>query len=52
MKLRDYIIDLIINYDFDTEIRFGLPNSEWCEPTIEPTEDTDTGEYYYRIVGK
>ena len=52
MKLKDYIIDLITNYDFETEIKFGLNNDELCEPDIEPTEDTDTGEYYYRIVGE
>ena len=51
MKLRDYIVDLITNYDFDIEIRLGLEGNEWCEPDIEPAED-ETGEYYYRIVGK
>ena len=50
MLLKDFIKELQ-QLDGDVEIRFGLSNSEWCEPTIEPTEDTDTQEYYYRIIG-
>lgn len=51
MLLKDFINELQ-QLDGDIEIRLGLENSEWCEPAIEPTEDVDTQEYYYRIVGE
>ena len=52
MKLKDYIINLIRNYDLDTEIYYGMANDKYCEPTIDMVDDIDTEEYYYRIIGK
>lgn len=51
MLLKDFIKQLQ-QLDDDIEIKFGLCNDEYTEPTIEPTENTNTFEYYYRIVGK
>lgn len=51
MKTKDFI-KLLQELDGDIEIYVGLYNDEYANPDIEPTEDNDTGEYYYRIVGK
>jgi hypothetical protein len=51
MLLKDFIKQLN-KLDQDVEIRFGLSNDNYSEPIIECTEDTDTLEFYYRIVGK
>lgn len=50
MLLKDFIEQLQL-LDKNVEIKFGLSNSEYTEPNIECAEDTDTFEYYYRIVG-
>ena len=51
MLLKDFIKQLN-KLDQDVEIRFGLSNDNYSEPIIDCTEDTDTLEFYYRIVGK
>lgn len=51
MLISEFIKELQ-QLDGDIEIRYGMSCSEWAEPKIEPTEDVDDGEYYYRIVGK
>ena len=51
MLLKEFI-EMLQSLDDTIEIKYGGANSEWYEPVIEPTEDNDNGEYYYRIVGK
>ena len=51
MLLKEFI-EILQLLNGTVKIKYGGANSEWYEPVIEPTEDVDTGEYYYRIVGK
>lgn len=51
MLLKDFIKQLN-KLDQDVEIRFGLSNDNYSEPIIECAEDTNTLEFYYRIVGE
>ena len=50
MRLAEFITQLQM-LDGEIEVKFGLSNDHYTDPMIIPTEDTDTLEYYYRIVG-
>lgn len=51
MLLKDFI-KILQMLDDTMQIKYGNSNSELHEPLIEAAEAHDTGEYYYKIVGR
>lgn len=51
MLLKDFM-KILQMLDDTIEIKYGASNSEVYDPLIEVAEASDTGKYYYKIVGR